>query len=111
MECGATILCGFFAGWFGLLTLLGLDSQFGRTRPRSLPPSPDLAPSSITPADEGKAAAERGGLAMPTAYLHAHAPEEPSGAAGLQRVESEEHVPMRVDSFGDMVPIGEADSD
>ena len=36
------------------------------------------------------------------------AAEPPLKAPGLQRVLSEEfcHVPMRVDSFGDVVPIG-----
>ena len=91
-------MAAFFAGWFGFLALLRLDSQYGRTRPRSLPPSPAQHPNEISPSHPSDLKRSQ---QIPTAYTLADddAPNSPA----LSRIDSDEHVPMRVDSFGDIV--------
>ena len=106
----------FFAGWYGVLALLGLDSQFGRTRARSLPPSPAL--KAVSTDDEIARC-----LAIPYGFLRQPAEAAPAapaalavpaatgGAPAVLRVESEGNMPMRVDSFGDIVAADVSDED
>ena len=94
-------MAAFFAGWFGALALLRLDSQYGRTRPRSLPPSPAQHPNEISPSDLKRCEQ------IPTAYV---ADDDASSSSAMLRVDSDDHVPMRVDSFGDIVEAVRVDS-
>jgi hypothetical protein len=125
-----SFLC-VFLGWYTALTIIGLNSQYGRARPRSLPPSPALhavvGVSDLADADElsrcitGDSCLSSaptvvvGGAAAASLYKAGLRRTSHEGSDSgehrvdhvvpdILRVASEEDMKMRVDSFGDLVP-------
>lgn len=98
----ATLLAAF-AGWYALLALCGLSSQFGKTRVRSLPASPLVTAVDADQPGECARCLPSRCMSQPPAQVEAASPVD----RVVVRVDSAnelDHVPMRIDSFGECDP-------
>ena len=94
-----------FGGWFSLLAVLRCDSQYGRCR--AIPMSAEPLMASM---DE-----HASGTGGPTEHLQGGTVREPASlyksSPVLRPFRSAEAPPMRVDTFGDLVALGEQEED